>query len=68
MNLRVNYGTDKVRFPARVPVGSKIRASAELVDVKPTSLGYLVTTRITFEIEGGDKPACVADALAVVVA
>lgn len=60
----VNYGVDKVRFPAPVPVGSRIRMVGEIVDA--TDLGErMVQTkvRITVEIEGSDRPACVADTL-----
>jgi len=67
VRMGVNYGTDKVRFPTPVPVGSKVRAGVELVGVRPNSLGYLVTTRITVERHGSRKPACVAESLAVVV-
>ncbi len=67
VKMGVNYGADKLRFPSPVPVGSKVRAGVELTGVKPVSLGYQVATRVTIEREGGDKPACVVDMLAVVV-
>ncbi|WP_010138715.1 MaoC family dehydratase [Oceanicola sp. S124] len=60
----VNYGLDKVRFPAPVPVGSRIRMSGEIAEA--TDLGNrMVQTkvRITVEIEGSERPACVADTL-----
>lgn len=63
----LNYGADKLRFPSPVPVGSRVRAGVELKAVTPISLGYQVATRVTIETEGGDKPACVVDMLAVVV-
>ena len=60
----VNYGYDRVRFPAPVPVGSRVRMRAVLdsVDDVPGGVQFKVTQ--TFEIEGGEKPACVAEALA----
>jgi acyl dehydratase len=61
--LGLNYGANKVRFPAPVPVGSRIRMGAEIVDVQDVPGGVQVTTRNTVEIEGGDKPACVVEAL-----
>jgi acyl dehydratase len=61
--LGVNYGANKVRFPAPVPVGSKIRMGAEIIDVADVPGGLQVTTRNTVEIEGGEKPACVVEAL-----
>jgi acyl dehydratase len=65
--MGVNYGCNKVRFPAPVPVGSRVRAGVELVTVTPASLGVQVTTRVTVEIDGSDKPACVAETVAVMV-
>ena len=63
----VNYGADKLRFPSPVPVGSRVRAAVELTAVTPNKMGYQVATRVTIELDGSDKPACVADMLAVVV-
>lgn len=60
----VNYGVDRVRFPAPVPVGSRIRTQGEILEA--TDLGNrMIQTkvRLTVEIEGGDKPGCVADTL-----
>lgn len=60
----VNYGLDRVRFPAPVPVGAHIRASGELVDAKPIGEnGVQTMVRMVIEVEGGDKPGCVADTL-----
>ena len=62
--LGVNYGWDKVRFPAPVPIPSRLRASAEVVSVDDKGGGWWqVTTRFTVEIEGGEKPVCVADSV-----
>ncbi len=59
--------TEKVRFPAPVPVGSRVRAGVELLEVTPGGGRHQVVTRITIEREGGDKPVCVADTVTVVV-
>jgi acyl dehydratase len=64
ISMGVNYGTDKVRFPAPVPVGSKLRGSAELVKVEEVGGGGVqATVRVTVEIDGKDKPACVVDTI-----
>ncbi len=57
----VNYGIDRLRFPAPVPVGSRVRALVELLRADASADGVQVVWRLTFEIEGGDKPACVAE-------
>jgi acyl dehydratase len=61
VGLVLNYGLDRVRFPAPVPTGSRLRASAALVDVRPVERGGKVTVRYTVEAEGIERPACVAD-------
>jgi acyl dehydratase len=62
--LGVNYGWNKVRFPAPVPVGSRLRCYAQIVEVDEVGGGwYQVVTRFTVEVEGGEKPACVADSV-----
>ena len=62
--MAINYGTDRGRFTAAVPVGSRIRGGAELVAAETVKGGAIQTTiRVTVEIEGGDKPAAVVDAV-----
>lgn len=61
VRMAVNYGTNKVRFPAPVPVGSRLRAGAELLSVTDVSGGVQVELLVTFEVEGGTKPVCVAE-------
>jgi acyl dehydratase len=62
--LGVNYGWNKVRFPAPVPAGSRLRAKAEIVSVDEVGGGWWqVVTRFTVEVEGQEKPACVADSV-----
>jgi acyl dehydratase len=62
--MAVNYGLNKVRFPAPLPVGSKVRMRAELASVEDIPGGIQITTKATFEREGGEKPVCVAESLA----
>ena len=60
----LNYGVNKVRFPAPLPVGSRVRMRAALASVEDVPGGIQVATALTFEREGGDKPVCVAETLA----
>jgi acyl dehydratase len=60
----VNYGYGKVRFPAPLPVGSKVRMRATLTNVDDVPGGIQITVTQTFEREGGEKPVCVAESLA----
>jgi acyl dehydratase len=59
--MGVNYGLNKVRFPAPVPVGSKVRLTATLTGVEEVSGGLQATFRTAIEREGGDKPVCIAE-------
>ncbi len=59
--MGVNYGLNKVRFPAPVPVGSKVRARVTLKDVEEVAGGLQNTLSVTIEREGGDKPVCIAE-------
>jgi acyl dehydratase len=62
--LGVNYGWNKVRFPAPVPSGSKIRTTAEIVEIDDVGSGWFqIVTRFKVEVEGSEKPACVADSV-----
>src|SRR5690606_8527801 len=61
VGVGLNYGLDRLRFPAPVPVGSRIRVVGEILRVDEVAGGYQVFPRVTFEVEGGGKPACVAD-------
>jgi len=64
IKLAVNYGLNKVRFPAPVPVGSKVRAQSSLVGVDDLGNGAVqATVSTTVEIEGSAKPACVAESI-----
>ncbi|MFF7245412.1 MaoC family dehydratase [Embleya sp. NPDC008237] len=67
VRMGVNYGSDKVRFPAPVPAGARVRNHAVLIDAVETAQGVRLTVRHTVEIEGVAKPACVADTLSLLV-
>ncbi len=60
VSMGVNYGTNKVRFVSPVPVGSKLRAGAVVAAVDEIGGGVQATLDLTFEVEGSEKPACVA--------
>ena len=67
--LGVNYGWNKVRFPAPVPAGTRVRASAEIVEVEELGDGWRqIVTRFTVEVEGSEKPACIAESVGRVLA
>jgi acyl dehydratase len=71
--MKINYGSNKVRFPAPVPVDSRVRARVELVGVAETASGVHVTTRVTIDAERADhtpilKPALVAELVTLLAA
>ncbi len=59
--MGVNYGLNKVRFPSPVPVGSKLRLGATLAGVEDIAGGAQVSVTMSFEVEGQEKPSCVAE-------
>ncbi|HKY47611.1 MAG TPA: MaoC family dehydratase [Acidimicrobiia bacterium] len=63
VRMGVNYGTNKVRFVSPVPVGSRLRAGGTLAAIEEVPGGWQATLDLTFEVEGADKPACVAQVL-----
>jgi acyl dehydratase len=63
VKMGVNYGTNKVRFPAPVPVGSRLRATGTITAVDDVPGGVQVSLAFTVEREGGDKPVCVAESV-----
>jgi acyl dehydratase len=67
LSMQVNYGVDKLRFPAAVPVDSRIRAGAELIKLERNDRGGRATVRVTVEVQGSDRPACVVDTIAAMV-
>ncbi|KLO63495.1 MULTISPECIES: MaoC family dehydratase [Dermacoccus] len=67
ISMAVNYGSNKVRFTQPVPVGSRVRGTAVLDEVKESPKGAQVAMTFTVEIEGEERPACVAQTLSVIV-
>jgi acyl dehydratase len=63
MAFMVNYGLNKLRFPAALPVGDRVRMHLRLASVDDARGGVMLNTELTFEREGGEKPVCVAESL-----
>ena len=61
--MGINYGLDKVRFPAPLPVGAQFRGGGEILEVTEVPGGLQVKSRVTVEVQGAEKPCCVAEAL-----
>jgi acyl dehydratase len=61
--MGVNYGLNKVRFPAPVPSGSRLRGRFKLIAYEPLEGGAQVTVQVTMEREGSDKPVCIAESI-----
>lgn len=67
-SMAVNYGLEKVRFPAPVPVGASVRASAEIVGVQQGAGSKQMTVRVSVACDAAEKPVCVADVVILFVA
>ena len=67
VSMAVNYGLEKVRFPAPVPVGASLQATAEIVGVTPLDKASRLTVRVTVECDQADRPVCVADVVILFV-
>ncbi len=63
VRMGINYGLDRVRFITPVPVGSRVRARSVLREVKEVTGGYQLKSEVTVELEGSERPACVAETL-----
>jgi len=64
ISMGINYGADRLRFPAPVPVGARVRGSAELLEVERQKDGsFQAKIRVTVEIEGSERPGCVIDTI-----
>ncbi len=63
VKMGINYGTDRVRFLNPVKCGARIRGLGEFLEIKEVPGGYQSTVRVTIEIEGEEKPACVVDTI-----
>jgi acyl dehydratase len=61
--MGVNYGLNKVRFPAPVPSGSRLRGRFKLIGYEPLEGGAQITMQVTMEREGFDKPVCIAESI-----
>ncbi|HVV24918.1 MAG TPA: MaoC family dehydratase [Pseudonocardiaceae bacterium] len=68
LTMGINYGSNKVRFPSPVLVGSRVRGGAELLEVTEVAQGTQAVTRFTVEIENQPKPACVAEIVSLFAA
>jgi acyl dehydratase len=64
---KLNYGVNKVRFPSPVKVGSRIRGTASIAEVTDIPAGKQMVTKFVVEIEGQDKPACVAETVVLLL-
>jgi acyl dehydratase len=62
----INYGSNKVRFTNMVPVGSRVRARSKILAAEPKGPGVQITNEVTIEIEGQDRPACIAETISIV--
>ena len=67
MKAKINYGCNKVRFPSPVRVGSRLRDTVELTEVNVKSSGIQVVMTHTIEIEGEERPACIAEAVTIMI-
>lgn len=63
ISMGINYGADRLRFPAPVPVNSRIRGGAELLEVQEVKGTIQAKIRVTIEIQGSERPACVIDTI-----
>ena len=63
IKMGVNYGCEKIRFPSPVTVNSRVRGVGELIDVTEVKGGIQAVIRVTVEIEGSERPACVVDTI-----
>jgi acyl dehydratase len=63
LSMGVNYGCDRVRFPAAVKVGARVRGRAEIVGVESVGAAVQATVRVSVEIEGSERPGCVVDTI-----
>lgn len=64
-SMGVNYGAERIRFPAPVTVGSEITASGEVISVEENKGGFKTTIRMTITATGADRPACVVDTVSI---
>ncbi|MGV8872553.1 MAG: MaoC family dehydratase [Rhodococcus sp. (in: high G+C Gram-positive bacteria)] len=65
VSLQINYGANKIRFPAAVAVGSRIRTGAQLVSLEQSDRGHMMVVTARVDIDGEAKPACVAELVTI---
>ncbi len=65
--MQINYGSNKVRYPAPLPVGSRVRGGVDLLSLEPQAQGFQLVQRVTITAEHGEKPVCVAEILGYLV-
>lgn len=68
VSMSINYGANKLRFPSTVPVGSRVRAGAELIEIQHRPSGSQATVRVTVEREGESRPVCVVETVTLLIA
>lgn len=67
LSMQINYGLNKVRFPAPLPVDSRVRGGVELLSLEPFGEGHRLISRVSIERDGGERPVCVAESIAYLV-
>lgn len=67
VTMQINYGSNRVRYPAPLAVGARVRATVELKSVDSTPSGHKVITEVIVEVENGDRPVCLAEIITLVV-
>lgn len=67
LEFGLNYGSNKVRYPSPIPVGSRIRAGVELLSLEKSAHGFILLEKVTVEIEGAAKPGCVAEIVSLLI-
>lgn len=67
VRMIINYGVDRVRFVSPVRAGSRVRVVSELIEVTETSKGLKLKEKVKIELEGSDRPACVAETLVLLI-
>jgi acyl dehydratase len=65
LRMGVNYGCNKVRFPAPVKAGQRVRGRGEVIAASPQGDGVQVTVRVTVEVEGSERPGCVVETISL---
>ena len=67
VNMALNYGLNRVRFPSAVPAETRIRSKTTLIDIKESKGGLMVTEEVVIQVEGQDRPGCVAEVITLLL-